>query len=110
MLREYGWPARPAGTTLANSLGAIVRCGNLLPRAATDEGRPMRPVRPQLTGGWCDGPLGMAREAKADALVAKWRQGNLVCEEADEPRAAAGVVARFAKCPPSKPICLCILA
>ena len=32
------------------------------------------------TGGGCDGPLGMAREANADALVAKWRRGNLVCE------------------------------
>ena len=31
-------------------------------------------------GGGCDGPLGMAKEANDDALVAIWRRGNLVRE------------------------------
>ena len=64
---------------------------------------------------WCarhgDWPPGMTKMAIADALAAIWRRGNLVFEvDTDGPSAAAYIIGRFDKWPPSKPICVSILA
>ena len=124
MRRESGCPVWVAGVTHVSSLGGVRALRNLLPRDTTNVGRPMRLIRPQrapggpraprrphLKGGGCDGPPGMAELAIDDALAAIWRRGTLVCEvDIDGPRAAAYVIGWFAKWPPSKPICLSILA
>ena len=78
----------------ANSPGAVVRWGDLLPSATIEEDPPMRPVPPKQEPDWAQAPeaprlkaggrrrpLGVASEATTIAPAAIERRGNPNCGE-----------------------------